>query len=418
MRRSKFYLSEKIEVLSQREDRSLPQREDRSLSQREDHAETMSTTELKQARSTAKAGVTKAKTEIEGALYRGEQDISSLIDKLKDKLDNFKQSHEDYVKLITDDEDIERETSYYDEVITSAQELLDKTEQGQDEPSADAIKKLKAKKKLLKKKFALEEEERWLQQKKEMYELEKELIDLDGDISDSDDEEAIKPEQKSPSEAGSSNSIILQSQKQLIDLLAAPKLEIPTFDGSPILYFPFIKAFEENVERVVSDHSSRLTRLLQYCTGPAKQLIQCCAMMPSSQGYTRARALLKERFGNEFLVCTTFIERATHGGAIMGNTGLRSYSDELRNGYEMLNAMNCLGEMNIQSNLMKIVSRLPNYVQNCWRHEVSRIKREQMRLPSFYDVVRLVEEAADEANDPVFGTSLKASTNEVKQTAK
>ena len=140
---------------------------------------------------------------------------------------------------------------------------------------------------------------------------------------------------------------MLQQQKQLIDLMAAPKIEIPTFDGSPMQYFPFIKAFEDNVERVVPEHSSRLTRLLQYCSGPAKQLIQCCSMMPSSQGYKRARALLKERFGNEFLICSSFIEKATSGGPIKGDAALRSYSDELRNGYEMLNAMNCLGEMNV-----------------------------------------------------------------------
>ena len=370
----------------------------------------MSTPKLRQARSTAKALVTKAKGDIESALLRGEKDISSEVKRLKDKLDNFKQIHEDYLKHVTDCESIHHAKLYYEEVVMGVQELLDKETQSVQEvhntnPTGNLVAQLNARKKLMKKKFQLEQDERQLAHRREMLELESKIVEAGGQISAGDEHES---EPLIPSEAGSS-SAILQQQKQLIDLLTAPKLEVPTFDGSPMQYFPFIKAFEDNVERVVTEHSSRLTRLIQYCTGSAKRLIQCCAMMPSSEGYLRARELLRDRFGNAFTVTTAFIDHVTTGNMI-NDVGLRTYSDELRNGYEMLRAMSCLAEINVQSNLLKIVSRLPNYIQNRWRHEATRIKREQNKLPCFLDIVNMVEEAAEEANDPVFGSVLRPHT--------
>jgi len=42
-----------------------------------------------------------------------------------------------------------------------------------------------------------------------------------------------------------------EQQKKLIDMMQAPKVEIPFFDGNPLQYYVFIRAFEENVERIM-----------------------------------------------------------------------------------------------------------------------------------------------------------------------
>ena len=54
---------------------------------------------------------------------------------------------------------------------------------------------------------------------------------------------------------------------KLIGVLQAPKVTIPLFDGNPMSYNRFIRAFEDNVERVIDDDASRLARLAQQCTG-------------------------------------------------------------------------------------------------------------------------------------------------------
>ena len=53
---------------------------------------------------------------------------------------------------------------------------------------------------------------------------------------------------------------------------------IPTFSGDPMSYQRFIRAFEDNVERVISDDASRLARLAQQCEGEAARVIECCML--------------------------------------------------------------------------------------------------------------------------------------------
>ena len=55
----------------------------------------------------------------------------------------------------------------------------------------------------------------------------------------------------------------------LIGVLQAPKVDLPTFKGDPMQYHIFMRAFDNNMERVISDPSSKLARLVQLCTGEA-----------------------------------------------------------------------------------------------------------------------------------------------------
>ena len=60
----------------------------------------------------------------------------------------------------------------------------------------------------------------------------------------------------------------------LIRAIQAPKVDLPTFKGDPMQYHMFMRAFDDNVERVISDPSSKLARLVQSCTGEAARVIQ------------------------------------------------------------------------------------------------------------------------------------------------
>ena len=57
-------------------------------------------------------------------------------------------------------------------------------------------------------------------------------------------------------------SLYLQ-QSRLTGILQAPKVDMPAFDGDPMSYFPFIRAFEENVEKLLHDEGSKPARLMQ-----------------------------------------------------------------------------------------------------------------------------------------------------------
>ena len=79
---------------------------------------------------------------------------------------------------------------------------------------------------------------------------------------------------------------------------ALPKPELNKFDGNPLEFWNFIRSFENNIEKNASDEGEKLSFLLQYCTGAARDAIKSCVTMDTKLGYRTARALLKDRFGH------------------------------------------------------------------------------------------------------------------------
>jgi len=175
-----------------------------------------------------------------------------------------------------------------------------------------------------------------------------------------------------------------------------------TFDGNPLHYWTFIRFFENNVERMTHDNVSRLTRLLQYCTGKAKKVVECCAVMQPSEGYAKAGALLKERFGDNYVIAEAWVKRVTEGKMLSPHDreGLQEYADDLRSCEQTLKAMNYLNEVNTQRVLVKIVARLPKYMQNRWVRQASDVRMSEGRSADIHDLVSFV----NKANDPVYGT--------------
>ena len=106
---------------------------------------------------------------------------------------------------------------------------------------------------------------------------------------------------KESSCANSAGENTANNLETLIGVLQAPMISLPSFKGDPMQYHTFMRAFDDNVERVISDPSSKLVRLVQLCTGDAARVIQGCTLMRPERGYARARQLLKDRFGDEFV---------------------------------------------------------------------------------------------------------------------
>ncbi len=57
----------------------------------------------------------------------------------------------------------------------------------------------------------------------------------------------------------------------------------------------------------------KLNCLMQHCTGKAANVIQSCALMDPSQGYSKARSLLQKRFGDDYVIAKAWINKITCG---------------------------------------------------------------------------------------------------------
>lgn len=148
-------------------------------------------------------------------------------------------------------------------------------------------------------------------------------------------------------------------------------------------------------------------RLMQCTVGKARQVIQCCCIMEPAEGYRHAKKLLKERFGNDYMITESWIKKVTNFSNIKANDreGLREYSDELNSCKETLKAMKKLNEINNQTNLLRIVEKLPVYLQNGWRKEARDIRVNKGMSPGIEELTAFIQRASEIANDPVFGNT-------------
>ena len=191
----------------------------------------------------------------------------------------------------------------------------------------------------------------------------------------------------------------------IIDIMQAPPAEIIIFDGNPLQYHLFMKAFDNAVHTRSIDDCAKLTRLTKYCTGEPKTLVESCMILAPSEGYLRARKLLQKRYGDEYKIAQACVNKITGHQQLKAkdSSALQKYADNLRTCKVTLDALGpaSVAEMNTSSNLVQVFENLPEYLKNRWRTEVQHIKL--TRKPEFNDMVSFVERVAEEANDPVYG---------------
>ena len=85
---------------------------------------------------------------------------------------------------------------------------------------------------------------------------------------------------------------------KLLKLHAAPEVDMEPFDGNALNYHYFMALFKEVVESKIDDPRGRLTRLIKYTTGDAKELIKHCLQLPSIEAFKNAKCLLERVYRN------------------------------------------------------------------------------------------------------------------------
>ena len=205
---------------------------------------------------------------------------------------------------------------------------------------------------------------------------------------------------------------ITQRQTDLADLLVMqqkeaklPRREVPMFDGDPLTFRPFMKAFKHNIEDKTSSNEDRLYFLEQYTVGQPKELVQSCFHMSATTGYDEAKHLLKYHFGDDFKVTTAYITKALNWNPIRSDDGkaLHSYALYLRGCGNAVQDLPYMSELDSPSNMKQIVSKLPFKLRERWRSAVCDITERTQQRPKFLDLVLFTEKQARIIQDPVFG---------------
>jgi len=216
---------------------------------------------------------------------------------------------------------------------------------------------------------------------------------------------------------------IMQKQNEITALLVQqhqastlPQRDINVFDGNPLQYRTFIRAFEHGIEDKTSNYRDRLYFLEQYTQGQPKELVRSCQHMDPQRGYVQAKALLKEHFGNEFKIATAYIEKVLGWPSVKSEdvSSLHSYALFLRGCCNAMEEIEYMKELEMPSNLKIVIMKLPYKLRENWRTVACELMERHNRRAQFRDIVTFVERQVKMSSDPFFGDIQSTQTVQQK----
>ena len=184
-----------------------------------------------------------------------------------------------------------------------------------------------------------------------------------------------------------------------------PHPRVPIFDGNPVDYCSFIRAFESLIESRTCNSTERLYYLEQCTTGDVKELIKSCHHLPPDVGYEEAYKLLKKKFGDEYRVASAYESKALAWPPIKAEdcTALNKSAIFLTRCKNALAGSQYASKFDQPGNIQKLIFKLPFNMRERWRRSADDIMERQFRPVEFNDLVAFMDREARIATNPVFG---------------
>ena len=97
-----------------------------------------------------------------------------------------------------------------------------------------------------------------------------------------------------------------QYQQRLPLKVSHQEDQVAKLAADPLNYHYFMALFAEVVQTKIEEPRGRLTRLIKFTTGEARELIKHCIQLPCNRGYQHARALLERTYGNPHKILSSY----------------------------------------------------------------------------------------------------------------
>ena len=180
---------------------------------------------------------------------------------------------------------------------------------------------------------------------------------------------------------------------KLLQLQAAPEVDMEQFDGNPLNYHYFMALFAEVVETKIEKPRGRLTRLIKFTTGEARELIKHCIQLPHSRGYQHARALLERTYGNPHKILSSYQKeiKAWSPSKFGDAKSFRKFYNLLLK-CESVSESQDWNALDTPEMLCMLISKLSGGLMDRWNRTEQAIRRKQGREPDLQDLIQFVEQ--------------------------
>ena len=171
-----------------------------------------------------------------------------------------------------------------------------------------------------------------------------------------------------------------------------------------------MRQFNTRIVPYTDTDDERLNFLEQYTSGDVNKIVQSFSYLDTTIGYQSALRELEDRYGDNEIIATAFINKALNWPQIKPNDA-KSMDDLSVFLAECNNAVRSIDSMRIleyPDNPRKLVSKLPFYLHDRWRNEVQQAK-EKCTPIKFSDLVSFIKREAKKLNHPIYGKEAMAA---------
>ena len=184
---------------------------------------------------------------------------------------------------------------------------------------------------------------------------------------------------------------------------AAANVGIEEFAGNPSNLNYFRSMFCETVEKEIDDLQGRLTRLIKYTCGKARELVKNFTHDRPDVGYTNAMNLLDKLYKDPHRLLASYRREIKQMSKI-------KFSDAVAFG-RLFNFLIKCQTMNYTTSknpfdssdvISMMLSKVPGHLQDRQNRNALRIRRTETREPGLLDVTNFIEDEMILVNDPLF----------------
>ena len=210
--------------------------------------------------------------------------------------------------------------------------------------------------------------------------------------------------------------ILEDSNQQICRLLqrqGAPEIEIDPFDGNPLHYKFFLATFKEAVETKITDPRGRLTRLLMYLRGDAKELVKHC-IHADDDGYETAMNLLQVNFGDPYQIYASFKKELLNLPTLkFGDAAaFRRYYGHLLRCKSSMTSSAYVTALDSPELIRSLQLKLPPSLQERWNRTASKYRRDhQGELAGYETFLEFVHQESTLANDPIYSKNAPSNAS-------
>ena len=184
--------------------------------------------------------------------------------------------------------------------------------------------------------------------------------------------------------------VLVNTVESMLRIQNLPAVQLDVFGGNPMDYAYFRAAFTETIKGVPVDERSKLTRLVQYTSGEAKELIKGF-VHDGTNGYMKAMALLDKEYGDPRVICSAYMKELRLWPQIKPNDHVSAkafYRFLLK--CKAIKEQGWLASFESPDTLRLVVSKFTPRIQEAWNAKAVRIMTKGNSEAQFEDLVSFV----------------------------